>query len=95
LWLGLPTVGCAKSRLCGEHDEPAIAKGSWSSLRHKGQRIGSVVRTRRGVKPLFVSPGHLCDHPSAIRLAIAATTRFRLPEPARLAHQLVSRAKLA
>jgi deoxyribonuclease V len=93
LWLGLPTVGCAKSRLCGEHDEPAWSKGSCVPLWHNAERVGSVVRTRDGVKPLFVSPGHLCDQASAVRLTLAAATRYRLPEPTRLAHQLVSRAR--
>jgi deoxyribonuclease V len=93
LWLDLPTVGCAKSRLCGEYDEPARTKGGCTTLWHNAERVGSVVRTRDGVKPLFVSPGHLCDHASAVRLTLAAATRYRLPEPTRLAHQLVSRAK--
>lgn len=95
LWLELPTVGCAKSRLCGEHDDPAAARGSRTSLWHNRERVGSVLRTRDNVKPLFVSPGHLCDHESAARLTLAATTGYRLPEPTRLAHQLVTRARSA
>jgi len=93
LWLGLPTVGCAKSRLCGEHDDPGAEKGSTAELRHNGDRIGTVVRTRDNIRPIFVSPGHLCDHESAVRLTLAATTRYRLPEPTRLADQLVSHAR--
>jgi deoxyribonuclease V len=93
LWLGLPTVGCAKSRLCGDHDEPAIDKGSQAPLWQDGERIGTVLRTRHNVKPLFISPGHLCDHDSAVRLTLAAVTGYRLPEPTRLAHQLVARAR--
>lgn len=93
LWLQLPTVGCAKSRLCGEHKAPATAKGCQAALWHNGERVGTVLRTRDGVKPLFVSPGHLCDHDSAVRLTLAATTRYRLPEPTRLAHQLVTRVR--
>ncbi len=93
LWLGVPTVGCAKSRLCGEFDEPAVEKGAQAVLVHRGERVGTVLRTRRNVRPLFVSPGHLCDHDSAVRLALGATTRYRLPEPTRLAHQLVTRAR--
>lgn len=91
LWLELPTVGCAKSRLCGNYDDPAAFKGSYTKLWHNGERVGSVLRTRERVKPLFVSPGHLCDHNAAVRLTLAATTRYRLPEPTRLAHQLVTR----
>jgi deoxyribonuclease V len=93
LWIRLPTVGCAKSRLCGQHSEPAAAKGSRAALRHNGERVGTVLRTRDDVKPLFVSPGHMCDHASAVRLTLAATTKYRLPEPTRLAHQLVTRVR--
>jgi deoxyribonuclease V len=93
LWLQLPTVGCAKSRLCGENEEPETTRGSQTALWHNGERVGTVLRTRDSVKPLFVSPGHLCDHDSAVRLTLAATTRYRLPEPTRMAHQLVTRAR--
>jgi len=93
LWLGLPTVGCAKSRLCGDHVDLSPRKGALSELLLNGERVGSVLRTRDGVKPLFVSPGHLCDHDSAVRLTLEATTRYRLPEPTRQAHQLVTRVR--
>lgn len=95
LWLGLPTVGCAKSRLCGTFDEPERSRGGWTPLLLDDEQVGVVLRTRDGVKPLFVSPGHLCDQASAVRLTLAATTRYRLPEPTRLAHQLVSAARSA
>jgi deoxyribonuclease V len=93
LWLERPTIGCAKSRLCGTYTEPPVEKGTFSPLLLDSEQVGVVLRTRTAVKPLFVSPGHLCDHESAVRLTLAATTRFRLPEPTRLAHQLVSRAR--
>ena len=93
LWLGLPTIGCAKSRLCGKHHEPPIEKGGSSKPLLDGEQVGAALRTRDGVKPLFVSPGHLCDHESAVRLTLLATTRYRLPEPTRRAHQLVTRAR--
>ena len=93
LWLGIPTVGCAKSRLLGEFDEPGRARGSIAPLWHKGEQVGVVLRTQTDVKPLFVSPGHQCDHASAVRLTLAATTKYRLPEPTRLAHQLVTAAR--
>ncbi len=95
LWLERPTVGCAKSRLCGTYAEPPVEKGGFSPLLLDGEQVGVVVRTRTAVKPLFVSPGHLCDHESAVCLTLAATTRFRLPEPTRLAHQLVTHARTA
>ncbi|HQL55708.1 MAG TPA: endonuclease V, partial [Phycisphaerae bacterium] len=90
LWLGIPTVGCAKSRLLGTYDEPPAQRGGACELWHNGEQVGVVLRTRTGVKPLFISPGHLCDHESAVRLTLAATTKYRLPEPTRLAHQLVT-----
>ena len=58
LFLDLPSVGCAKSRLLGEHDDVGPMPGDWSPLRHEGQTIGAIVRTRENVKPVFVSPGH-------------------------------------
>jgi deoxyribonuclease V len=93
LWLERPTVGCAKSRLCGDYREPGARKGNQAELWHSGERVGTVLRTRDNVKPLFVSPGHLCDHESAVHLALAAAKRYRLPEPTRLAHQLVTRSR--
>lgn len=93
LWLQVPTIGCAKSRLCGEHAEPGDARGNRAALRLNGEVVGDVLRTRDGVKPLYVSPGHLCDQVAARRITLAACTRYRLPEPTRLAHQLVTRAR--
>jgi deoxyribonuclease V len=93
LWLGLPTIGCAKSRLCGEFVQPGTRRGSRRPLLLDGRRIGTVLRTRSGVKPVFVSPGHLCDQASACRVILSVTTDYRLPEPVRLAHQLVTRQK--
>jgi len=93
LWLDRPAIGCAKSRLCGEHDEPAAPRGAQAPLTHRGERIGTVLRTRDGVRPIYVSPGHRVDHAFAVRVALAAATRFRLPEPTRLADRLAAQAK--
>jgi deoxyribonuclease V len=90
LWLNIPTVGCAKSRLLGEFEEVPAEHGACRPLWHCGEHIGTVLRTRSGVKPVFVSPGHLCDHASAVQLTLATATRFRLPEPTRMAHQIVT-----
>jgi deoxyribonuclease V len=87
LCLGVPTVGCAKSRLIGEHDEPGQAAGSYTDLIDNGEVIGSVLRTRAGVKPVYVSIGHNIDLASAVSLVLACCKGYRLPEPARLAHQ--------
>lgn len=88
-----PTVGCGKSRLIGEHREPGTCKGAKTILKAKGENIGSVVRTRKDVKPVYVSVGHLIQQAQAIRLVLQCCTRYRLPEPIRLADQLVARAK--
>lgn len=93
LVVGLPTVGCAKSRLCGTHREPGQRRGSVAPLMDEDERIGSVLRTRDGVKPLYVSPGHLVDHESSIDWVLACGTGYRLPEPTRLADRLVARYK--
>jgi deoxyribonuclease V len=87
LCLGLPTIGCAKSRLCGEHETPGLAAGSCAELRDNGEVIGAAVRTRTGVKPVYVSIGHMIDLPSAIDRVLDCCRGYRLPEPTRLAHQ--------
>ncbi len=92
LLLDLPSVGCAKSLLVGEHGEPGRARGAWSPIRDEGERVGAAVRTRAGVRPLFVSPGHRIGLAGAIRWALACS-RYRVPEPIRLAEQLVNRLK--
>jgi deoxyribonuclease V len=93
LALGLPTVGCAKSRLVGDHGEVGECRGEYARLTLDGKQIGSVLRTRDRVKPMYISPGHLVDHPGSRRLALACLTRYRLPEPVRLAHIAAGEAK--
>ena len=90
LWLDLPTVGCAKSRLCGTYAEPGPERGARSPLVDRGEVVGAVVRTRPRVKPLFVSPGHRCDLEGAVALVLATSAKYRLPIPARLAHAYVN-----
>jgi deoxyribonuclease V len=87
LLLGVPTIGCAKSRLCGECEEPSDGQGSYTDLKDNGEVIGAVLRTRAGVKPLYVSIGHMIDLPSAVHWVLACCRGYRLPEPTRLAHQ--------
>jgi deoxyribonuclease V len=89
LWLNLPCLGCAKSRLTGRFEEPAPEAGSTSPLYDRKEIIGDVVRTRDRVKPVFVSPGHLIDRAGAVRVVLAAARGYRLPEPTRLADQRV------
>lgn len=129
LWLDLPTVGCAKSRLCGRHGEPGPRRGDWAPLWETRARepepqprtvadgrrdggaghgreptpaaldgcpgesiacIGAVLRTRDRVRPLYVSPGHRSDLLSSIEVTLACLRGFRLPEPTRAAHRLVT-----
>ncbi len=90
LWVGVPFVGCAKTRLVGKFDEPGREAGSATPLIDRDEVIGKVVRTKTGVKPLFISPGHLIDIDSAVRWVLATTRKYRLPEPTRLAHLFVN-----
>ncbi len=87
---GLPSIGVAKSRLCGVYDEPGPERGASSPLLEGGETVGTVLRTRDGVKPLFISPGHKVSLASAPRLVLACCGRYRLPEPTRRAHELVT-----
>jgi deoxyribonuclease V len=94
LFFDEPTVGCAKSRLTGAFDEPGLEKGSYADLKDGDEVIGAVVRTRTNVKPVFVSVGHKCLLKDAVNIILASARKYRLPEPTRLAHQLVSKLRL-
>ena len=86
LVLNLPTIGCAKSRLVGRHAEPGPTVGDRVDLVDRGEVIGAVVRTRPGVKPLYVSVGHRVSLETAVRFVLACCTgRSQMPEPTRLA----------
>ncbi len=95
LWLRAPAVGCAKSRLVGTHAEPGPRKGDSVPLMDGEEQIGVVLRTRDGVKPVYVSPGHLTDMESARGIVLECCRRYRLPEPTRQAHIAVGRLKAA
>ncbi len=94
LFFDRPTIGCAKSRLTGDYEEPPSEKGAYTSLTAQSETIGAVVRTRTNVKPVFVSVGNKCVLDDAIRLVLACAVKYRLPEPTRLAHQAVGKLKL-
>ncbi|MHC4750344.1 MAG: endonuclease V [Planctomycetota bacterium] len=109
LFFDKPTIGCAKSRLTGQFEEPPLEKGGYSLLKDKkstkrrtvhevratsDEIIGAVVRTRTNVKPVFVSVGNKCLLKDAIKIILACAVKYRLPEPTRLAHQLVGKLKL-
>lgn len=84
----IPSIGCAKSRLVGVYEEPGPEQGSYSPLVDGDETIGAVVRTRAGVKPVFVSTGHRVDLVTAIRYVLGCCRGYRLPETTRRAHQL-------
>ena len=85
-----PSIGCAKSRLCGTYEEPAEERGQFTYLYDGEEIIGAVVRTRTRVKPVFVSVGHRISLESAIRTVIDCGNGYRLPEPTRWAHRLAA-----
>jgi deoxyribonuclease V len=84
----MPAVGCAKSRLCGRHDEPGQELGDYASLIDRGEVIGAVLRTRRDVKPVYVSIGHRVDLATSIKNVLACCRGYRLPETTRWAHRV-------
>ncbi len=86
LWLDKPTIGCGKTHFIGDYEQPGINKGDYSEISYKGERIGVVLRTRKNVKPVYISVGHRADLESAIQLTLAVTPKYRLPRPIRLAH---------
>ncbi len=86
LLLDIPTIGCAKSILCGRHGELGEEPGSYAPLFDGGEVIGAALRTKRGVKPVYVSIGHKVDLEAAIYWVLACCRGYRLPEPSRLAH---------
>src|SRR5262249_30367388 len=94
LWLGIPSFGCAKTRLCGEHGDPGPNAGDTAPLRDKKQLIGRVVRTKLNTKPLYVSPGHLINLASAVKLTVQSARGYRIPEPTRQAHLQVNQMRL-
>jgi deoxyribonuclease V len=86
----LPSVGCAKSRLTGTHCEPGRLRGSWTRLDDHGEAIGSVLRTREGARPVYVSIGHRVTLARARAVVLKCLGKYRLPEPTRLADRLVA-----
>jgi deoxyribonuclease V len=87
LVLEIPTIGCAKSLLCGSHETPGFESGSYAEITDKEETIGVALRTKPGVKPVYLSIGHKVDLPTAIHWVMNCCNGFRLPEPTRLAHQ--------
>lgn len=86
----LPSIGVAKSLFIGEHDELAPERGSWQPLIHEGETVGAVLRSRTGVKPIYVSIGHRISLRSAIDYVLRCAPKYRLPETTRIADSLAS-----
>ena len=87
---GLPTIGVAKKRLTGRHIDVPDERGAWVELTDRGETIGAVLRSRVGVKPIFISSGHRIGLTSALSYTMSALTRYRLPETTRVADKLAS-----
>ncbi len=92
---GWRTIGCAKGRLVGKCGDPGDEKGKAADCSHNGERIGIVLRSRKGVKPVWVSPGHRMDFEGAAWWVNRTATRYRLPEPVHVAHHEASRIRKA
>lgn len=90
LLLDIPSIGAAKSRLIGTHEEPASERGAQTPLRHGEDLIGAVLRTRTNVRPIYVSIGHRVSLTAAVAITLQCSPRFRIPEPTRQAHKLAS-----
>ncbi|CAL1518308.1 deoxyribonuclease V [Chitinophaga sp. MM2321] len=90
-----PTIGSAKKKLFGAYEEPGPNRGDYTPLTDKqGMVMGSVLRSKQKVKPIFVSPGHLMDVAGSLQLILQCVQRYRLPEPTRLAHNAVNQFRL-
>jgi deoxyribonuclease V len=84
----LPSIGCAKSRLCGQHEEVGQDVGEYSYLVDMGEIVGAVLRTRQRVKPVYVSIGHRIDLATSIQYLLACGRGYRVPETTRWAHRV-------
>lgn len=91
LLFDVPSVGCAKSLLVGEHPALGREKGATAEIVHQGEVVGAAVRTRTDVRPVYVSPGHRMDLETAVEVVLAVSPRYRVPEPVRRADRLVGR----
>ncbi len=95
LILDLPSIGCAKKKLVGNYDPVGSEVGDYTPITFKGDVLGAVLRTKKNVKPVFVSPGHKMDVPSAVEIVLKTCRGYKLPEPTRQAHLSVNRVRLS
>jgi deoxyribonuclease V len=95
LVLDVPTIGAAKSRLVGAGEEPELEAGSSSPLIYQGKTVGLILRTQKGIRPLYLSPGHLITLEESRAITLGCVTKYRIPQPLRQADQLTRRLKTA
>lgn len=93
--LNVPTVGCAKSILVGHHANLGEKRGCKVALKDNGEVVGMALRLRDGVKPVYVSPGHMMDIPTAVNIVQSVASKYREPETTRRAHKLVNEVRRA
>ncbi len=94
LWLDVPTIGCAKTLLCGKFDELAPERGAHQPLVYKNEVVGAALRTKTRVNPVYVSPGHLTNLADSMDVLLQCDGGYRIPEPTRQAHLFVNRLRL-
>jgi deoxyribonuclease V len=88
---GQATMGCAKKILCGSYSEPSAEQGAYSPITDKEEQVGFAFRSKQRTAPVFISPGHLLGLNNSIAIIRQCTGKYRIPEPTRLAHELVNR----
>lgn len=88
-----PSIGCARNKLVGEFNDPGVKRGSCSDLIYRNVPVGIVYRSRENTKPIFISPGHLCDISGTLEIIACCLSRYRMPEPLRAARRLVGKRK--
>jgi len=86
LFLNKPTIGCAKSLLCGSCEKPGEKPGSYAEVMDRGETIGVALRTKLGANPIYVSIGHKVNLEAVIYWVLECCLGYRIPEPTRLAH---------
>ena len=94
LFLDIPTIGCAKTRLAGKYDEPGNEVGNYAYLMLDDRIVGAVLRTKKNVKPVFISQGHKIGLQRAVDIILSSCTGYKLPEPVRKAHLTVNRIRM-
>jgi deoxyribonuclease V len=91
--MDVPSIGCARENLYGEHLTPENFKGAYSEISYGEEIIGACLRTQKNIKPVFVSQGYKIELDTAIRIVMLCTTRYKMPEPLRAAHMAAGEAR--